>query len=183
MMRWWCSVDARMMPSWCPHYALMMRSWCAHDAMMILLWCADGALMMPWWCCDNAPMMHWWCTDDALMMHWRFTGYDMMHRGQFSDLHWRFYLGRINGNKTWQPTTTTMTDRVNIEISAWGRLEGRVLQYIADYIQHQQGHEKRIIIESQASWSLQGSLWWEIVWGNYFFSLKISRVNCQQDQE
>ena len=62
-------------------------------------------------------------------MHWRFTGYDMMHRGQVSDLYWRFYGGRINGDKTWQPTTT---DRVNIEQSASGRWAGRVLQYFVD---------------------------------------------------
>ena len=39
--------------------------------------------------------MHWWCTE-----------YDMMLLGQVSDLDWRFYGGRINGDKTWrQPTT------------------------------------------------------------------------------
>ena len=71
-MCWWCSNDALMID----------------DALMMCSWCADNALMMCWWWPDDALIMHWWCTDDAL---------SVKHRGQASDLHWRFYGGRING--------------------------------------------------------------------------------------
>ena len=83
----------------------MMPWWFPDDALLMPCWCPDDALMMQWWCTDDALMMRWWCNVDALMMHWQCPEYDMMHRGQVSDLHWRFYGGRINGNKTWQPTT------------------------------------------------------------------------------
>ena len=58
--------------------------------------------------------------------------------GLVSDLNLRFYEGRINGNKTWRPT-----DRVNIEQSASGRLEGRVLQYV------KAGHQIRVSVLRQ----------------------------------
>ena len=117
MMHWWCTYDA-----------LMMRWWCADYLLMMCFWCPDDALMMQWWCTHDALMMHWWCTDDALSKIWC-TGYDMMHIGQVSDLHGRFYGGRINGDKTWRRRPT---DRVNIEQSASGRWTGRVLQLISE---------------------------------------------------
>ena len=95
---------------------------------MVPWWCPYDILMRPWWYHDDALIMHWWCTDDALIVFWWCTEYDMMYIGQVSDLHGRFYGGRINGDKTWRRRPTD-DDRVNIEQSASGRLEGRVLQY------------------------------------------------------
>ena len=106
MMHWWCTDDALMMCWWCPDETLMMHLWCSDDAVMMHWWCADDVLIRPWWCPDDALMMHWWRIDDALMMHWWCTEYDMMPwvwydaLGQISDLHGRFYGGRINGDKT-----------------------------------------------------------------------------------
>ena len=117
MMHWWCTDEALMIYWWCTDDALMMHLWCTDDALMMRWLFTDDVLLVPWWCPDDAMMMHQWCTHDALMMHWWCTddalskiwctGYDMMHIGQVSDLHGRFYGGRINGDKTWrQPTTT-----------------------------------------------------------------------------
>ena len=105
MMHWWCINDALMIDN-----ALTMCSWCADDI------CADNALMMCWWCPVDALMMQWWCTE-----------YDLMHKGQVSDLHWKFYGGRINGDKTWRRQPT---NRVNIEQYASRRWIGRVLQLL-----------------------------------------------------
>ena len=82
-MRSWCACDALMVHWWCSNDALMID-----DALMMCSWCTDNALMMCWWWPDDALIMHWWCTDDAL---------SVKHKGQASDLHWRFYGGRING--------------------------------------------------------------------------------------
>ena len=141
MMHWWCTDEALMIYWWCTDDALMMHLWCTDDALMMRWLFTDDVLLVPWWCPDDAMMMHQWCTHDALMMHWWCTddalskiwctGYDMMHIGQVSDLHGRFYGGRINGDKTWRQPTTT--DRVNIEQSASGRWTGRVLQYITEH--------------------------------------------------
>ena len=124
MHLWIINEDPLLMHCWCSDYAMMVRWWCADDALMMHWWCTDIALMMRWWCANDALIVRWWCADDALMMHWWCTEYDMMHRGQVSDLHWRFYGGRINGNKMWR----WPTNRVNIEQSASGRWTGRLLQ-------------------------------------------------------
>ena len=63
--------------------------------------CPDDSLMMHLWCTCDILMMQWWCTEDALRMHW--VWYDCI--GHISDLQWRFYGGRINGNKTWRRPT------------------------------------------------------------------------------
>ena len=113
--------------------------------------------MMHWWCPDDALMMHWWCTDDALMLDWWCTVYDMMHIGQVSDYHWRFYGGRINGDKTWrrQPTTTGW-----IEQSASGRYTGRVLQYEV-WSQYPIG--EMLGVEISKGWPTLGGQFWEML--------------------
>ena len=117
-----------MMPWWCHNNAMMKRWWLTDDVLMVPWRCPYDVLMRLWWYHDDAPIMHWWCTDDALFVHWLCTEYNMMHIGQFSNLHGRFYGGRINGDKTWQPTDDD--DRLNIEQSASGRWTGSVLQFV-----------------------------------------------------
>ena len=136
-MYWWCADDALMMRWWCDDDALMMQWWGTDDALTLPWWCLDVALMIPWWCTYDAVVLYWWCNDDALRTLWGCTEYDMMRIGHVSDLHWRFYGGRINGNKTWRRPTTTTTDdddRVNIGQSASGRWTGRVLQKVFSFI-------------------------------------------------
>ena len=104
-------------------------------------------------------MLHWRCADDVLMMggkHHKYSPIDLV-----SDLHLRFYGGRINGNKTWRRLTI---DRVNIEQSASWRLEGRVLQ-LSNYIDTLIISSLLIAPCSLNAWS-QGD--GQMDWGNIF---------------